>query len=94
MKIINKDDSNDNDGSGNNTDNDVIDYGDNHGDSYSNHHEICNDKHNNDDDNSDNNDQIINARISLHVCGEDFRFKIFATFFEIYSSNDSPWNFL
>ena len=64
MKIINKDDSNDNDGSGNNTDNDVIDYGDNHGDSYSNH-EIY-------DDNNDNNDQIMNAQITLHIGREDF----------------------
>ena len=71
MKIINKDDSNDNDGSGNNTDNDVIDYGDNHGDSYSyiNHHKISDDKN---DDNSDNNDQIMNAQITLHIVGEDF----------------------
>ena len=67
MKIINKDDSNDNDGSGNNTDNDVIDYGDNHGDSYSNH-EIYDDK----DDNNDNNDQIMNAQITLHIGREDF----------------------
>ena len=35
MKIINKDDSNDNDGSGSNNDNDVKDYGDNYDDSYS-----------------------------------------------------------
>ena len=67
MKIINKDDSNDNDGSGNNTDNDVIDYGNNHGDSYSNH-EIYDDK----DDNNDNNDQIMNAQITLHIGREDF----------------------
>ena len=59
-KIINKDDSNDNDDSGSNNDNDVKDYGDNYGDSYSNHHEIYDDKDDNDDDNSDNNDQIIN----------------------------------
>ena len=71
MKIINKDDSNDNDGSGNNTDNDIIDYGDNHGGSYSNH-EIFDDKDNKDDDNSDNNDQIMNAQITLHIGGEDF----------------------
>ena len=83
MKIIDKDDSNDNDGRGSNNDNDVKDYGDNHGDSYSNHHEIWIDKYDNDDDNSDSNDQIINARITLHVGGEDFRFKIFGTFFEI-----------
>ena len=54
--------------SGNNTDNDVIDYGDNHGDSYSNH-EIYDGK---DDDNSDNNNQIMNAQISLHTGREDF----------------------
>ena len=72
MKIINKDDSNDNDGSGSNNDNDVKDYGDNYGDSYSNH-EICGDKDDNDDDSSDNNDQITNAaRIILYIGGEDF----------------------
>ena len=81
MKIINKDDSNDNDGSGNNTDNNVTDYGDNLGDSYSNH-EIY-DKDDKNDDNSDNNDQIMNAQITLHTGGKIFRFKIFATFFEI-----------
>ena len=61
MKIIIKDDSNDNVGSGSNNDNDVKDYGDNYGDSYSNHHEIFNDKDDNDNDNSDNSDQIMNA---------------------------------
>ena len=82
MKIINKDDSNDNDGSGGNNDNDVKDYGDKYGDRYSNHHEICDDKDDN-DDNSDNNDQIMNAWITLHIRGKIFRFKhIFATFFE------------
>ena len=60
MKIINKDDRNDNDGSVSNNDNNVKDYGDNYGDSYSNLQEICNDKDDN-DDNSDNNDQIMNA---------------------------------
>ena len=69
MKVINKDDSNDTDGNSNNTDNDAIDYGDNHGDSYSNHHEIYDDK---DDDNSNNNDQVMNAQITLHIGGEDF----------------------
>ena len=70
MKIINKDDSNDNDGSGSNYDNDIKDYGD----SYSNHHEICDDKDDNDDGNSDNNDQLMNALITLtlHIGGEDF----------------------
>ena len=70
MKIINKDDSNDNDGSGSNYDNDIKDYGD----SYSNHHEICDDKDDNDDGYSDNNDQLMNARITLtlHIGGEDF----------------------
>ena len=75
MKIINKDDSNDNDGSGSNNDNDVKDYGDNYGDSCSNHHETYDDKDDNDDDgndNSDNNDQTTNARITLHKDGEDF----------------------
>ena len=67
MKIINKDDRNDNDGSGSNNDNDVKDYGDNYGDSYSNHQEICDDKDDNDDDNSDNNDQIMNARIAVYI---------------------------
>ena len=56
MKIINKDDSNDNDGSCSNYDNDVKDYGDNYGDSYSNYHEIYDDKDDNNDDNSDNNE--------------------------------------
>ena len=70
MKIINKDDSNDNDGSGSNNDNDVKDYGNNYGDSYRNHHEVCDDK--DDDDNSDNNDQIMNVRIILHMGGENF----------------------
>ena len=50
MKIINKDDSNDNNGSGSNNDNDVQDFSDNYGDSYSNHHEICDNKDDNDDD--------------------------------------------
>ena len=72
MKIINKDDSNDNDGSCSNYDNDVKDYGDNYGDSYSNYHEIYDDKDDNNDDNSDNNDQIMNAQITLHIDGEDF----------------------
>ena len=70
MKIINKDDSNDNDGSGSNNDNDVKDYGDNYGNSYRNHYEICDDK--DVDDNSDNNDQIMNVRIILHMGGESF----------------------
>ena len=83
MKIINKDDSNDNDGSGSNNDNDVKDYGNNYGDSYSNHHEIYDDKDGNDDDNSDNKDQIMNAQITLHIGGKIFRFRQFATFFEI-----------
>ena len=72
MKIINKDDNNDNDGSGSNNDIDVKDYDDNYGDSYCNHHEVYDDKSGNDDDNSDNNDQIINAGITLHIGGEDF----------------------
>ena len=72
MKIINKDDSNNNDGSDCNNDNYVKDYGDNHGDSCSNHHEIYDDKYDNDDDNSDNNDQIMNALITLHIGVEDF----------------------
>ena len=59
MKIINKDD-NDNDGSGSNNDDDVKDSGDNYNDRYSNHHEIYDVKDDNDDDNSDNNDQIMN----------------------------------
>ena len=70
-KIIIKDGSNDNDGNSSNNDNDVKDYGDNYVDSYSNH-ELCGDKDDNDDDNSDNNDQIMNARITLHIGGEDF----------------------
>ena len=40
MKIINKDDSNDNDGSDGNNDNNVKDYGNTYGDKYSNHHRI------------------------------------------------------
>ena len=70
MKIINKDDKHNN-GSGSNNDNDVKDYGDNYGDSYSNNHEICDDKDVNDDD-SNNNDQIMNARITLYIGGKDF----------------------
>ena len=62
MKIINKDDRNDNDGSVSNNDNNVKDYGDNYGDSYRNHHENCDDK----------DDQIMNAQITLHIGGEDF----------------------
>ena len=65
MKVIIKDDNSDNDGSSSD-DNDVKDYGDNFGDSYSNH-EIYDDKNGNDDDNSDNNAQTMNARITLHI---------------------------
>ena len=53
MKIINRDDTNDNYGSGSNDDNDVKDYGD----SYGNHHKIHDDKDDNDNDNSGNSDQ-------------------------------------
>ena len=67
IKIINKDDSNDNDFSVSNNDNDVKDYGD----SYIKHDEICDDKDDNDDDNSDNNDQKMNARITRHIGGAD-----------------------
>ena len=73
LKIINKDDNNDTDGSGSNNDNDVKDYGDSYDDSYSNHHEIYDYKDDNDDDNSDNNDQIMNAQITLHKGGKDFQ---------------------
>ena len=59
--VINKDDNSDNDGSSSNDDNDVKDYGDNYGDSYSNHHEICDDNDYNDDDNRDKIDQKMNA---------------------------------
>ena len=59
MKISNKDDY-DNDGSGSNNDNDVKDYGYHYDDSYSNHHEIYDEKDDNDYDNSDNNDEIMN----------------------------------
>ena len=72
MKIINKDDSNDNDASGNNTDNYVIDYGDNHVDSYSNHQEIYDGEDDKDDDNGDSNYQIMNAQTTLHIHREDF----------------------
>ena len=64
MKIINKDDGNDNDSNGSNNDNHVEDYGDNYGDSYSNHHEIYDDKDDSDDDNSDNNDHIMDGQIT------------------------------
>ena len=67
MKVINKDDNSDIDGSSSNDDNDVKDFGDNYGDSYSNHHEIYDDKNDNDDDNSDNNAQTMNARTTLHI---------------------------
>ena len=40
MKVINKVDNSNNNGSVSNDYNDVKDYGDNYGDSYSNHHEI------------------------------------------------------
>ena len=72
MKISNKDDNNDNDGSGTNNDNYVKDCADNYDHSYSNHHEIYDDKDDDDDDNSDNNDQIMNAQITLHIGGENF----------------------
>ena len=71
MKIINKEDIINNDGSSSNNDNDVKDYGDNYGNSYSNNHEICDDKDDNDDD-SNNKDQIMNARITLYIGGKDF----------------------
>ena len=70
MKIINKDDSNDNDGSGSNNNNDVKDHGDDYGDGYSDHPKTCDDK--DDYDDSDNNDQIMNARITLHIGRKDF----------------------
>ena len=73
MKIIIKDGSNDNDGNSSNNDNDVKDQGDNYVDSYSNHHEIYDGKDVNDDENIDNNDQIMNARITLHIGVEDFQ---------------------
>ena len=68
MKIVNKVDNNDNNGSGSNDDNDFKYYGD----SYSNHNKICDDKDDNDDDNSGNNDQITNVWITLHIGIEDF----------------------
>ena len=71
IKVIHKDSGDG--GSGSNDDNDVKDYGLNYGDSYSNHHEICDDKDDNDDDNSDNNDQKMNARINLHIRLEGFQ---------------------
>ena len=64
MKVINKDDNSDNDGSSSD-DNDVKGYGDNYGDSYSNH-EIYDDKNDN-DDNSDSNAQTMNARTTLPI---------------------------
>ena len=72
MKVIDKDDNNDNDGGSSNDDNYVKDSGDNYGDSCSTHHEICNDKNDNDDDNSDNNAQTMNVRITLHKHMEGF----------------------
>ena len=72
MKVINKGDNSDNDGSSSNDDNDVKDYGDNYSDSYGNHHEIYDDKNDNDDDNSDKNVQTMNARITLHIHMEGF----------------------
>ena len=93
MKIINEDDNNDNDGSGSNNDNDAKDYGDNYDNSYSNHHEIYDEKGDNDDDNSDNKDQIMLKLLYIQV-GKIFRFNHFATFFEIQSLNDSPWDLL
>ena len=67
MKVIDKDDNSDNDGSISNDDNYVKDYGNNYGDSYSTHYEIYDDKNDNDDDNSDNNAQTMNVRITLHI---------------------------
>ena len=72
MKVINKDDINYNDGSSINDDNDVRDCGDNHGDSYSNHHEIYDDKDDDDGDNSNDNDQTMNAQITLNIGMEYF----------------------
>ena len=88
MKVINKDDNSDNDGSSSNDGNDVKDYGDNCSDSYSNHHEI-----DNDDDNSDNNAQTMNARTSLHIHMEAIiflhflKFRVLMTVHEIYYKN-------
>ena len=68
MKVIDKDDNSDNDGSSSSDDNYVKDYGD----SYTTHHEIYDDKSDNDYDNSDNNAQIMNVRITLHIHLEGF----------------------
>ena len=93
MKIINKDDSNDNDGSGSNNDNDVKDYGDNYDDSYSNHHEIYDDKDDNNDDNSDNNEcsnystyrwgRFLDLGILLHF----LKFRVWMAVHGIYYKN-------
>ena len=72
IKVIDKDDKIDNDGSSSNDDNYVKDYGDNYGDSCSTHHEIYDDKNDNDDDNSDSNAQTMNVRITLHMHMEGF----------------------
>ena len=73
IKVINKDDNSDNDGSSSSDDNYVKDYDDNYVDSYSTHHEICDYKNDNDDDNSDNNAQAMNVQITLHIHMEGFQ---------------------
>ena len=72
LKIIDKDDNSDNDGSSSNDDIYVKDNGDIYGDSYSTHHEIYDDKNDDDDDNSDNNAQTMNLRVTLHEQMEGF----------------------
>ena len=72
IKVIDKDDNSDNDGSSSNDDNYIKDYGDNYGDSCSTHYEICDVKNDNDDDNSDSNAQTMDARITLHIHMEGF----------------------
>ena len=77
MKVINKDDNSDNDGSSSNDDNYVYlikDYGDNYGDSCSTHHEIYDDKNDNDDDNSDNSAQPMNVELLCIYTWKVFRF--------------------
>ena len=72
MKIINKNDTNDNYGSGSNNDMDVKDYGNNYGASYSNHGKICDYKDDNEDDKSDNTGQMMNTQTTPHIGEEDF----------------------
>ena len=74
MKVVDKDDNSDNDGSSCYDDNYVKDSGDNYGHSYNTLHEIYDDKNDRNDENSDYNAQTMNVRITLHIHMKVFRF--------------------